>query len=303
MEAGLVPSVPPVVEAMLWSTFLGALALGLLTGGVWAWATVGSRRRHDSTESRIDEATVDATIPDLAADGRLAPNDRLPGLGALAIVMCWLSLVVFATFGTKVAPDPGAISPGLLHSENAILALICLAILALMRTRGANWTELGLPDGRWSELARRGFHGYLLAALPTIVGMAVISPLQSEENQHVLLQALGADSGFQLAPAIFLTVMVAAPLSEELMFRGVLQPWLMRVCGRRGGWLLTAALFAAVHGWPAGLALLPLSLILGWAAQRTGDLRAPMLIHALFNGTQLTCMVAMLRLQQISVGT
>ncbi len=74
---------------------------------------------------------------------------------------------------------------------------------------------------------------------------------------------------------------LVAPVVEELVFRG----FIYGAWERRFGWLvsalLTSALFALYHpqfGWT-----FLSSIIFIWIYRRTGTLRAPMFVHAVFN--------------------
>jgi membrane protease YdiL (CAAX protease family) len=80
----------------------------------------------------------------------------------------------------------------------------------------------------------------------------------------------------ELAPAFF--VLVMAPIVVILQ-QSCRTPVPAGVLG-------TSLLFAAAHSsvWPSPVPLLVLGLGLGWLAQRTGSLVAPILVHALFNG-------------------
>jgi len=88
--------------------------------------------------------------------------------------------------------------------------------------------------------------------------------------------------------AIALGAVVAAPLTEELLFRGFIFGMLRSWMGRRGALLLTSAAFAGFHVLPA--VILPIflvGLVLNWIYLRTGSLAYPILFHALFNGWNL----------------
>lgn len=103
---------------------------------------------------------------------------------------------------------------------------------------------------------------------------------------HELLSAMEEVAAPARAAMIFGAV-VAAPLFEETFFRGHIQSLLARRCtGPIGRWsavALTSLLFAAVHpSWTAPLIFM-LSLCIGYVYERTGNLWAAILIHALFN--------------------
>jgi membrane protease YdiL (CAAX protease family) len=87
-------------------------------------------------------------------------------------------------------------------------------------------------------------------------------------------------------------VIVAAPIVEEVMYRGILQETLRLVGFSR--WLTilaTSALFAAMHLTivePHALVpLFVLSVGLGWAYEKSGRLTAPVTMHLLFNVANL----------------
>ncbi len=89
---------------------------------------------------------------------------------------------------------------------------------------------------------------------------------------------------------IVLSAAVLAPLYEELIFRGHIQPALRQTTGNP--WfsvMLTAALFALVHGiWWMMPPLFVLALGLGFLYERTRNIWAPVTLHALFNTLALT---------------
>jgi len=86
-----------------------------------------------------------------------------------------------------------------------------------------------------------------------------------------------------------LLMAAASGFSEELLFRGALQP--------RAGLLLASLLFAAMHFAPrremvpwTGFAL-AVGLLFGWMFEHTGNLVAPMIAHAVVNGVNLPLLV------------
>jgi membrane protease YdiL (CAAX protease family) len=87
---------------------------------------------------------------------------------------------------------------------------------------------------------------------------------------------------------ILVAVVIIAPISEELLFRGYFFGVGKRYFGGLASGGMTALLFAAVH---ANLAsLLPLfvfALCLTLAYERTGSILVPIGMHALFNFTTL----------------
>ena len=86
---------------------------------------------------------------------------------------------------------------------------------------------------------------------------------------------------------------VLAPLTEEMLFRGLLLEWLQLKLGRLSAASLDAAIFALWHfrflehpgmiGWNATALIAAIGFICALWAQRTRSLRAPVATHATYN--------------------
>lgn len=87
---------------------------------------------------------------------------------------------------------------------------------------------------------------------------------------------------------MFLVVVIGAPLSEELLFRGFLQSALAKSSlGFWGAALLTNTAWAALHAGYTLTGLLDVfiaGLVFSWLLWRTGSLRVPIVCHAIYNG-------------------
>lgn len=86
---------------------------------------------------------------------------------------------------------------------------------------------------------------------------------------------------------LWIAVIVAAPIFEELFFRGFLYAGLSQSrLGNIGTILLTAMIFALSHlqyDWPEMIVVLCLGIILGMARWRSGSVVLPMILHSLNN--------------------
>ncbi len=85
-----------------------------------------------------------------------------------------------------------------------------------------------------------------------------------------------------------ITIVVIAPIIEELIFRGYLyKAWRYTRLGFIGALVLISALFAAIHAgqyqWPILLVLFCFALLIGAAREKTGSVLMPMLLHGLNN--------------------
>lgn len=89
-----------------------------------------------------------------------------------------------------------------------------------------------------------------------------------------------------------IVVVVGAPLVEEIVYRGVVQPGLVASWGARAGIVATAVLFAAIHMQPVEFpGLFAFALVLGWARHSTGTIGMSIVTHMAFNATGLALVV------------
>ncbi|MCG6136492.1 MAG: CPBP family glutamic-type intramembrane protease [Nostoc sp. LLA-1] len=150
-----------------------------------------------------------------------------------------------------------------------------------------NWFRFRLGD-KWFLW---GFGGYC-AALPIVVVVSLINQQlwQGQGGSNPLLQ-LALESRDTVALGMFFfTAAIAAPIFEELLFRGFLLPSLTRYVPVWASILLSSLLFAIAHlSLSEILPLTALGIVLGVVYTRSRNLLAPMLLHSLWNsGTLLS---------------
>ncbi|MCS6815515.1 MAG: CPBP family intramembrane metalloprotease, partial [Cyanobacteria bacterium] len=106
---------------------------------------------------------------------------------------------------------------------------------------------------------------------------------------------IALDSGDPLAIACFFTTAsLAAPLFEEVMFRGFLLPSLTRYLPAWGAIGISSFLFALAHlSVSEVLPLTALGCVLGFVYLRSRSLLAPILLHGLWNGGTLISLVTL----------
>jgi membrane protease YdiL (CAAX protease family) len=242
---------------------------------------------------------------------RTSHIDRRPALPRRTVVATW----ALAIAGLAVAKLVSLVEPtGLLAANLAGVAAFLFIALpdARLRERDEGWDAYGLPwhglrDPRtWRAWGRGAAVAAAVAALvfPLFAlafgAYAALLPALPATLAHVLAPYTGAPrfafrlpDGFVLLALIQLLV-VALP--EELFYRGFVQTSWARSAPARGvdvlgarlgaGFLWTQALFAAGHlvvlePWRLGT-FFP-GLLFGWLRARTGDLAAPVVLHALSN--------------------
>jgi hypothetical protein len=92
---------------------------------------------------------------------------------------------------------------------------------------------------------------------------------------------------------VTVAIVVFAPIAEELFFRGIVFNAWLREAGRIWAYVGSAALFAAIHlSLESLLPIFLLGLALAWIYQRTGNLLAPITMHATVNGISVAIALA-----------
>lgn len=144
---------------------------------------------------------------------------------------------------------------------------------------GLRWVEW--RDGMRIVLAT------LALVMPFIyLAQAVVSLFAGPDSapQHIVIFLL-ENTGWRERAAVFLVAVVAAPVTEELLFRGCLYGILRGWAGRAAAVVGTSILFALIHGHAPSLpGLFVLAVALALVYERTGSLWAPIALHATFNG-------------------
>lgn len=146
------------------------------------------------------------------------------------------------------------------------------------------------PVEPWSLSAELTFavEAFLAAWLPTVILRILIVGLLPEAPSHPFLKMLtdGVDKNLMLL--ILLMAVVVAPLVEELLYRVVILGGLWQFRSSTTALVVSSILFAAAHGFPDSIALLPLSAVLGYVYLRRRSYRTVILVHFLFNGFNMT---------------
>jgi membrane protease YdiL (CAAX protease family) len=107
--------------------------------------------------------------------------------------------------------------------------------------------------------------------------------LKPEEQQAV--QTLQLASAWVARVALGAVTILLAPVAEEILFRGILYPWIKKEGFPRLALWSSALLFAAVHAnLMTFLPLLVLAIALTLLYEKTDNLLAPITAHAVFNG-------------------
>ena len=198
----------------------------------------------------------------------------------------------------EALPDPPALTAdqtaiALVLAMSLALSVLLIGVMAAVTRNDAVALarRLGLTRFRAREMWRPavallGCYG-MLAAYTTIVDALGVDALQPEST--LPFEAMRDRLTFVLAG---IAVVVAAPLAEEVFYRGLIFGGLQRW----GFWpaaLISGAVFSGVH-FDVG-SFIPFFLIgvlLAWLFWRSGSLWESIALHALYNGISFSILVA-----------
>nr|WP_315248712.1 type II CAAX endopeptidase family protein [uncultured Duganella sp.] len=126
----------------------------------------------------------------------------------------------------------------------------------------------------------------IAAAVACACGIAYLIALQHSPLWADALKSAPALQGGRIW--IVGLAVLAAPLCEEFIFRGLIYGGLRRSMKASQAMLMSAAIFAVVHPPLSMLPVFILGLCAAWTYERSKTLLAPMLVHATYNAMVLS---------------
>ena len=248
-----------VTTTVLWYKLVLIVLMAALAIALW-----------QKTRDRLPYLLDPAMVP----PARVSTSDGL--IAALLFFVLQAGLLLLLSKVGKVGP-----------AEAIVLAFSAAGLLVFALMRLVLWLSKsqGVPvmvTGRLSHSIAWGLGGGALAAVVGAVYVVTIGHL------GLFPEAPGAGQRSHFALHwLFLLAVVAAPLCEEFIFRGLIFGGLRRSMGLMPGIVMSAALFAIVHAPISMLPVFVLGLITAYAYERNRSLLAPVLIHAVYNGAML----------------
>ncbi len=255
---------------------VGIYATFLLLGGLLALLHCMHRRLFLLPETRVPV-------------WKISPADFGAFVGALILVFVLVQLILAAML-PETAEQEG-LPPHQMLVAGALSQLTFLAVWAFFRLNYPERFRGPLSSYRltWGRAALFGVYAFF-AFIPVFmainitwtVALELVLPeaLRPQEMVAVLLESQSA----ALLAGLFVLLVILAPIAEELIFRGCLYRFLKGNMPVMGAVLLSSLLFGAIHLHLAGLpVLVAFGAVLCLVYERTGSLKAPILLHAFFN--------------------
>lgn len=205
-------------------------------------------------------------------------------LGALIVA----ALMKLAAPVLPIAQLNPALQGALLAAATYLIAtLIAFGVPVLLRRRPVTRAELGLTQlPRWRDLllAPAGFAVYFIVLATLMVLLQTLAPtlIDYQQTQEIGFSRTGSSADLLLA---FITLVVLAPIAEEVLFRGYLYG---KLRARFRLWIsiiVTSITFGIVHfQWNVGIDVFIMSIVMCGLREITGSLWASILVHMLKNG-------------------
>lgn len=123
---------------------------------------------------------------------------------------------------------------------------------------------------------------FIFSAILILIATHLFPAFDVDQAQGVGFDGLNQRYEYILA---FLTLVIVAPVAEEILFRGYLYGKLRRHVPIWAAIIVTSILFGAIHGtWNVAIDTFALSVVLCTLREITGNIWASMLLHMAKNG-------------------
>ncbi|MEI6492315.1 MAG: CPBP family intramembrane glutamic endopeptidase [Verrucomicrobiota bacterium] len=203
-----------------------------------------------------------------------------------------LVLFFLAMAAASAGRPAGRIDMGSLGTSLVLYVALVLLVVGFLMFRNFDLREtFGLDVRGWSW---RVIAGWLVMFLPIVYFVQSLTYTFSAPDQapQAIVDFLLKSSGWQARAAVFGIAVIAAPVTEELIFRGCLYGVLRKSCGRMMAIAISSVLFALIHGHlPSLPGLIVLAVGLALVYERCGSLWAPVSMHAAFNALTIVAAI------------
>lgn len=246
-------------------------------------------------------------MPLIAEVGRV-PVSRYQAvdlLGAALVFMVFAGLVLASLQTSGQTTNPLNAESLVLNIGFQFLIAGFVTAIVIRRVPISAWLGLRWPDWPWVLLfapASLLFMWLILTGLKISGYIGWMESLGVETTQDTV-KLLQQSNDPRLLGLMAFAAVIAAPICEEIVFRGYFYPVLKKFGGIVPAAICSALVFAAAHGNLT--ALLPLFIfggVLVFLYEKTGSIWAPIAAHFCFNGTTVALQMAA-RYYEIPLGS
>ncbi|MEL6319414.1 MAG: type II CAAX endopeptidase family protein [Cyanobacteria bacterium J06626_14] len=171
---------------------------------------------------------------------------------------------------------------------------VLMAIASILVLYFSIKPSLPLPEGWFNASLKSrwflwGLGGYF-CAVPLVIGVSIVNQQiwQGRGGSNPLLEIVLTEGDTVALGIFFFTAAIAAPIFEEILFRGFLLPSLTRYMPMWGAIILSSIIFATAHlSFSEVLPLTILGMVLGFVYARSRNLLSSMMVHSLWNSATM----------------
>lgn len=212
----------------------------------------------------------------------------LPALAVVWLAATFLAILIFAN--RKEADGATRDLRAEIRALWFVAAVVVVFLVVWVRRLGDGVTDLGVT-GRALGRTLLATLVFYVACFPAQIGAAALESgvcelLGRTPATQAAVLAFARDPTLFADPVVVGAIVLAAPLYEELLFRGVLLRFLLRAAPAAIAIALDAAAFMLVHGGGYA-AVFVLGAALAWLMAKTRSLAAPLCFHVVHNGLAL----------------
>lgn len=223
-------------------------------------------------------------------------NDETPSWGWLDLIAVYLGLLLlgllFTTFGEQLLnllavigqPDT-RLNRFILSYFIQFVVTIGLVFIFSRGLHGASFREMGFKLVSGRSIFRYGISGGLLLVVVIMLLSYPVQILQPDLAPQTYAEMLSAARGTGKMIVVMIMGVIMAPLSEEILYRGMLYPVTRKTLGPVGGAVLAGLLFGIAH-WDLWRTI-PLAaggIILCLIYEKTRSVYVTTLAHGVWNG-------------------
>jgi uncharacterized protein len=212
-------------------------------------------------------------------------------IGNLLAVLYFIPVIFLLPFGLSGVPDanlgsqllsPVGIAVAALSLDVALLAIVYVRVV---RPGAISWGRMGLQSRHLGRYLLLGLLAGVVLFLTSSVLELLLSQLGVRQTQTQLFQSVRTASIPEFA-LVLMAGAVAAPIAEEIFFRGYIFRAYLDQKGLKRAFFFSAALFAVIHlNIPAMIPIFVMGLLLAYFYYRTGSIIPSIVAHGVNNAT------------------
>ncbi len=171
--------------------------------------------------------------------------------------------------------------------SGAVVVFVC-CIVCMVRRIPNWWVEIGFTSEKRGALAQSIPIGIVTGLTAAVVAWGYLTVIDAVPALRVLKEEMRQPEFFANSRwGLAILVIVAAPVFEEFIFRGLLFRSLCRTLSVGWSVVASAAIFAVVHPALSVVPVFGLGVLAAISLRKTGLLLAPIIAHAVYNSVVL----------------